>query len=263
MHIVANHQTLVQYNRSERLWEARNGRVWQFPSGPAGKRQAQLYALDHDLPQVADEVKSLIAQAQAHNPHSTEAEAIARRAIKAGFLIRNGQVLPPRAFDSDSSYLNEIGRVRSSTESWPDGSAVEYAVTQPTAGEVWCECPDFREEAPTLPSGQKACKHVLAVLMAEALELDLSGDHRPAPLPSPALATAITQAEIAYHELGNLLLVMRLAQFGLSPDSIAGLEAALYPYTNCQNKLCFEFEISFDAIQRDLDDLFGLEPVPA
>lgn len=247
-----NQVTAVQYNRAERQWEAVNGRTWLFPAGPSGKRQAQLYALDHDVPLVADEVKAIMARAQASNPNSTEAEAITRRAIKAGFLVRDGHVLPPRPFDADGSYLNEIARVRSS-QKWPDGSAVEYAVNQPTRHEVWCECPDFKEGAPTLPSGQKACKHVLAVLICEALDLDLETPPQRIGPRSEALEAAIEQAEAAHHELGNLLMAMRLTRDNLTPEMVDLLAESLHPVTQTNGKLCFAFEVDWDGIHDELD----------
>jgi hypothetical protein len=254
--------TQVLYNRKEAMWEARNGRVWQYPSGPAGKRQAQLYALDHDVPLIADEVRSLIALAQGENPNSQEAEAVARRALKAGFLIRNGHVLPPRAFDAEGSYLNEIARVRSSSQTWPDGSTVEYGLTQLDNGSVWCSCPDFADQAPYLPSRQKACKHILAVLICEALDMDLADEQgRATGLHSEALTEAISQAEVVYHELSTLLLVMRQTRDELSHDSVARLEAALYPYINSDRKLCFDFEVDFNAIVNDLDDGLAAQPL--
>ena len=42
-------QTIIQYNRQERSWEAINGSTYRFPAGPEGKRQAQLKAIRQDI----------------------------------------------------------------------------------------------------------------------------------------------------------------------------------------------------------------------
>ncbi len=162
--IITNELTIVEYNRSAKQWEAQNGTVTSFPPGTAGKRQAQLVALRNDVPQVAAEIEAIIANAEAVYL-MYDAEAISSRAIRAGFLVRDGHVLPPVPFDEYGGCLNEIARVQGSE---PEPYIISYVDDQ-----VICECHDFMlGNAPFLPSGQSACKHVLAVLITEALQED-------------------------------------------------------------------------------------------
>jgi hypothetical protein len=184
--------TTVKYDRSLRAWQAVNGRVWSFP-GPDGQRQAQLYAIDHDRPDIAAEVQAIMANNQAHPAY----EGITRRAIKAGFIVRDGHVLPPRPLEAEGSYLHEVARVRSQSKTWPDGSPVEYAVCVSPEGQSCCECEDWhnghtldiladyyrlfphdphrpRSGAPKLANGDYGCKHILAVLMVAALTVEVA-----------------------------------------------------------------------------------------
>jgi hypothetical protein len=167
--------TLVKYHPSARAWQVLNGQCTSFPAGPAGRRQAHLCALEHDRPDIAATLQAMlenIAVASLQMPLNTK--AIESRLLKAAFLLRDGKLLPPRAWDTEDSYLCEIARVKSqSKESWPDGSPVEYAVCQDTPdSHLWCACEDYSEGAPVLPSGQIACKHILSVLIAGTLEED-------------------------------------------------------------------------------------------
>ena len=191
MEILTGNQTKVEYNRSTRRWEiypadqtraeaVAAGHLADFPAGPEGKRAAQLAALQQDCPDVAFDVKQVLAQTAEH----PEAEAIACRAIEAGFLVRDGHVLPRREMEEPGSYVHEIARVRSQRD-----EDVLYAICFTPERQGYCECIDWhnghqldiladyyrehpddpqrpRNGAPKLPNGDYACKHILAVRLA-------------------------------------------------------------------------------------------------
>ena len=165
MNIVTEDVTVVEYNRSARRWESRNGRVWAFPAGPAGKRQAELYALGHDVPPVAADIEALIARYADHE----QAKAIADRLVKAGFLLRDGHLT-----------ALEVGRnghpkfIRASVKS--QSGEARYIVQHNL---TWtCECEDWengdalrlglprRSGAPFIQGRGVACKHILTVSLA-------------------------------------------------------------------------------------------------
>jgi SWIM zinc finger len=165
MQILIPELTQVKYDPSARAWTTTNGTTAAFPPGDVGKRQAELHALMHDAPDVADEVSAIIANAEA--ALMFDVEAITSRAIKAGFLIRDGKVWPGVPFDQPGGCLNEIARVRGSQDE-------AYIVTCDKEDNCYCDCFDFlSERAPILPSGQRACKHILAVLICESLIEDI------------------------------------------------------------------------------------------
>lgn len=170
--------TVVKYDRHARAWEAVNGATTRFPAGPEGRRRATLYALEHDRPDIAAETLATLDSIEAARPRlPVDVPGLTSRILKAGLLLRDGHVLPPRELSAPGSYLTEIARVKSQTEKWPDGSPVEYAITQDSPDDfLGCGCEDFTSHrAPVLPSGQRACKHVLAFLMAESLEAAEAG----------------------------------------------------------------------------------------
>lgn len=136
-----------------------------FPAGPEGKRQAELYALAYDLPSVTAELQALIKAVEPLRYWMFDVEAITERAVKGALLIRDGKLLPPVPFDQPDGCLNEIARVQGS-------QALPYIITY-VDEMCFCDCPDFQlEDAPLLPTGQRACKHVLAVLLSEAAQLN-------------------------------------------------------------------------------------------
>jgi len=157
--------TIVKYDRSARQWQAINGRTWAWPAGPDGRREAELYALEHDCPEVAEQVKAVIANAKAVKHLTFDAEGITKRVIKAGFIIRDGKLLPPVPFNQYGGCLNEIARCQGSQ---PEPYIINYVDEQ-----VICDCHDFMlGNAPLLPSGQRACKHILATLITETLQME-------------------------------------------------------------------------------------------
>ncbi len=158
--------TEVKYDRRARAWQVLNGKVTSFPAGPEGKRQAQLYALEYDRPDVAAELQAFLENIAASSLEMPlDVPGLTRRAIKGAFLIRDGQVLPAVPFTEPGGCMNEIARVQGS-ESLP------YIITYEDDA-CFCDCPDFLlGDAPFLPTGQRACKHIFAVLITEALQLD-------------------------------------------------------------------------------------------
>ncbi|MCP4283908.1 MAG: hypothetical protein GY792_05590 [Gammaproteobacteria bacterium] len=187
-------QTVVEYNRSTRQWEARNGTVTSFPAGKEGKKNAQLHALQSDCDTIFNEVLAIVENTSNH----PQAAGIEARAIRAGFLVRDGHLLPPRGLDKPESYVGEVARVKSQSE--PD---TEYAIVITPEQRTYCDCRDWhnghmldvganyyrqhpddperpRSGAPKLTSGDYACKHILAVLIVETLESkDAPQPHQP------------------------------------------------------------------------------------
>ena len=100
--------TVIQYNRSARAWQVLNGKITSFPAGVQGKRQAELYTLEHDRPDVAAELQALIEAVESLRYWMFDVEAITERAVKGALLIRDGKLLPPIPFDQPAGCLNEI-----------------------------------------------------------------------------------------------------------------------------------------------------------
>lgn len=110
---------------------------------------------------VAEQVESLIDTAEAARAFCFDADAIIKRALRAGYLVAGGRVLPPVPFQEYGGCLGEVARVQGSKE---------YIITYDME-HCYCDCPDFRfGNAPKLPSGQVACKHILAFLIAESIQ---------------------------------------------------------------------------------------------
>lgn len=167
LNVTAPHKfATVQYNRSARVWQVLNGKITSFPAGKAGQRQAQFYALEHDRPDVAAELQALLQDIIALAPtRLLDVPGLTDRAIKGAFIIRDGKLLPPLAFTHPGGCMNEIARVQGS-------EPLPYIVTYEDDA-CFCDCQDFLlGDAPFLPTGQRACKHILAVLMSEALHVD-------------------------------------------------------------------------------------------
>ncbi len=161
---IAEESTSVQYNSAAGRWQVngRSGRTWSWPQGPDGERQAQLYALEQDVPEVAAEVKAIIANAASVRHLMYDVEGITRRVIRAGFLIRDGKLLPPVPFEQYGGCFGELARVR--------GRKPEPYIITHDGENCFCDCADFRlEHAPLLPSGEQACKHIMAFLITETL----------------------------------------------------------------------------------------------
>jgi len=144
----------IIYNRAARQWEAHNGRLLGvFPAGPAGKQAAQLCALKHDHRVLWDEVERIrITYAL-----DAQNDAIETRTIKAAQLVTGGHVLAARPYNDRA-----VAYVRS--QSRGVGYHIEPSVW--LDGYLQCDCQDYHYRAPTLRSGQRACKHILAYHLA-------------------------------------------------------------------------------------------------
>lgn len=135
--------------------------LFTYPAGTDSHRRAVLAGLEADMPEVVDEVRVILYSTK----RMEQAEEIATRAIKAAFIIQDRKVWPPRDPHRDASYINEIARVQ--------GSRNEAYVISFDGQECHCDCHDFQlSNAPILPTGQRACKHILAVLITEAIKED-------------------------------------------------------------------------------------------
>jgi hypothetical protein len=173
--------TIVQYNRSAKLWELfqgnhaealQRGGIVAYPAGKEGKRAAQLSALTHDAPEVAAEVDAFIlAMRQRGFGASVD------RAIRAGFIAAAGKVLHPRPMSDFGAFAGEVARVESTRE-----PGENYAVTHNGTG-YFCSCPDCNAGvkqrclplsspdrpkfgAPFIPGFGYACKHAIAHCVA-------------------------------------------------------------------------------------------------
>lgn len=164
--VISPKLTTIQYNRTARAWQVLNGTVTSFPAGPQGQRQAQRCALEHDRPDIAAELQIFLEDmALTSLQIPVDVASITSRAFKAAFIIRDGKLLPPVPFSEPGGCMNEIARAQGS-ESLP------YIITYEEGLGCFCDCPDFLGDAPILPTGQKACKHILAVLINEASQAD-------------------------------------------------------------------------------------------
>lgn len=159
----------TKYNPNARHWEfwpgeyenaLLAGKVIAYPAGKPGKRAATLKALEHDAPEVAAEVHAIIANHQ----------GLIDRAIKAGQIVAGGGV--------EMVHRNGY-KVKSQSKDekyWISGGF--------TSTDGWkCDCIDWWNgngarqygwnvafAAPYVPGlGCVACKHILAVLIAETL----------------------------------------------------------------------------------------------
>jgi hypothetical protein len=139
-----------------------NGSSWllRFPTSVQSQRRAVLSAFDQYMPEVADEIRAIIYNTR----KLPQAEAVAQRAIRAGFILKEGKLWPPRD-PQITGHINEVARAQ--------GSRGEEYTLSFDGEELYCDCPDFQAgKAPELPSGQIACKHVISILISDALRED-------------------------------------------------------------------------------------------
>ncbi len=150
----------IQYNRAAKMYQAVNGQ--EVASGT--KRQCELAALAHDCPDIHDEIMAIIANAEAtRQNYMVDAEAVTERAIKAGFILRDGLLLPPRLFEKQLP--GEVAFCLSQADS-EKGYAITISFSR--EGFFICDCHDWNN-APRLASGQIACKHILTYTIALAM----------------------------------------------------------------------------------------------
>lgn len=166
-------ETKVQYSRQARLWLTYPGEISEieaictgkveiFPAGVEGRRAALLSALTNDAPAVAAECEVLI--------RSVAAPGWIDRVIRAGFIVKNGDVLL-------APFENYV-TVRSQN---PKKRLSEYLVQRRVTGWM-CQCGDWQNGrearfydrpagAPTVRELGTMCKHAIAVLVAVKLGL--------------------------------------------------------------------------------------------
>jgi hypothetical protein len=138
-----------------------SSRLLRFPTSVQSQRRAILSAFDQYMPEVADEIRAIIYNTR----KLPQSEAIAQRAIRAGFILKEGKLWPPKDFNQTGGCINEIARC--------EGSRGEQYILSFDGEEVYCDCMDFQlGHAPILPSGQIACKHVLSILISDAVKED-------------------------------------------------------------------------------------------
>ena len=160
-----------QYQRSEREWWLFNQygqSVEQFPRGSEGKLacvQEGIRRQDYPLYRAANRAR--INQPTAVSP-----------IWKAAVLVMNGHIYAP----PEENQTGEIARVRSASFSPADIYDKEkgydyrgfYHIVH-ARGRLHCSCPSFRDEyALQTESGQRLCKHVLAIMIIANLKRPLT-----------------------------------------------------------------------------------------
>ncbi len=155
-----NGKCRLKYGRSTREWYVGlpDGRMLAFPAGQEGKLAAQMSALTHDEPEAAAQIDALM-QAEPGNL------ALHRRAIKAGFIIRDGLIIERLPFDQF--------HIRSQS------SSEEIYLSSLAPNNCHCQCPDWQHthfdlpragDAPRIPGLGLACKHILAAWIVAKIE---------------------------------------------------------------------------------------------
>ncbi len=142
-------QTTIEYNRKKKVWAAQNGGlVGEYASEDGGKKAAVQAAVLYEN----SKVYAAVCRIAEKHP---ELDAMAWR---AGRLVINGSVLPPRP----GNRVNEIARVKS------QGRERAYSIQQRDTIVCGCEWYQFKK-APVLDSGQRYCTHILAAAIARQL----------------------------------------------------------------------------------------------
>lgn len=135
------------YDRSKRKYLVLpdKGEVVEFPCGRDGKRaafQLAIAALNQSLYDLARQMAAQYPQAES-------------RVWMAAEIVLDSDVLPGLG--------DAVARVNGSSEYGP------YTINQ-VDGILLCDCPDHDNTAPYIgESGQKGCKHVLAVLLNQIM----------------------------------------------------------------------------------------------
>lgn len=141
------------------MWHG-SSRFLRWPSSEESRRRGVLAALEQQMPEVVDEIRAMLYSTR----RLPQAEAIASRAIKAGFILKENKLWPPTNDPCEDGY--QVARAKASEP------GLIYVISF-DGEECHCECLDFQlGNAPVLPSGQLVCKHVLALLISEAIGED-------------------------------------------------------------------------------------------
>lgn len=164
-------KTQIKYNRSRKVYQVISpwGEIVNdFPSGPQGKRAAELEALRIDDEAAYKQAAFLRLHVFTAYPETH------RRIWKAGRIAADGQVYKAHPLSQYNG--REAYHVGSQSQE------IFYTVTRDRDTEKYaCTCPDFNEyHAPTI-RGQKLCKHIFSIKIMKAIERPI-----PAYLDSPA-----------------------------------------------------------------------------
>ena len=142
----------VKYIKSTKHFQVQKDRRWEFTD----RIEAQWFALSLLEPEIYAEASAL---ADADALLMFDVPAIATRTLKAAWLVARGGVLLPEGMVSC-----EIARVKSS-----NGDKLPYYISYQD-DHFCCTCKDWMlQHAPVFPYGQRCCKHILAVIIADAL----------------------------------------------------------------------------------------------
>jgi len=172
----------VQYDRKDKTFIVANGaEITRVPANGYKDRNAKelasLLALEFDRPDLVQMVKQTFSDYLLH----PDVQAIKSRAIRAGFIVRDGLVdLDPPA------YLPDVAQVVSQS-----GSGEIHSVWENGRDDLACSCYDWRNGesrarmtegnpnrprfgAPEIYPGRIDCKHIMAYLMALQIQNQLS-----------------------------------------------------------------------------------------
>lgn len=153
----------VFYNRSEKIWLVDTGdqEITFDPAedeeGRNGKQRAFIFALRAQFPAVAEAVQTLIDRHQDH-------PGLPARAWRAAMLVVAGHVIKPRRREA-GPYAEGPWRL---VQSQRDAGQV-YSVSFRHG--MRCTCPDNQEGAPVLAGLHQMCKHAIAALVADRLDM--------------------------------------------------------------------------------------------
>ena len=152
----------VKFNQEAGEWQVRQGnKVATFGQLKEGMYDALRFAITLEYP----EVVALIAALEKKYVADPHLDDLIIRAWRAARLLVTGYVLAP--FKDDG---RTVARVCSLSRRG------QYYVHAYGGGIVSCNCPDYNNGAPIIREGQRACKHILAVLFARRLDWELFRD---------------------------------------------------------------------------------------
>ena len=155
--MLAEIQDKIKYSHSKRRWLCTLAEFErEFPAGRAGKRRAQLCYLEQCEPGIYENLRSILQNNQA----AADYLGIYNRSIDAALLVAGHNVWPASDYWADE--IAAVARVESQAK---PGRAYHLYPDPFAPGHLGCQCDDHSFRAPWLPSGQRACKHILAFLL--------------------------------------------------------------------------------------------------
>ncbi len=235
----------VKYNRGLKIYEAVNGhRIAQ-----GDKQTCRLAALKHDSPAVHAEVMAIIANAEAMAIEGFDTQNIIDRTLDAGEIVARGAVLPPLDLMDEGGCMNEYARVQGR-------NVVPYVVSLNNDDDLQCDCPDYiLKHAPYLPNGYKGCKHVIAVMIHDALtKLD-------APEPEPVHPSAsLDEFILRISQIRNFVQQIEakavIARNSLNPDEVKSFCKWLDQHRDGRAEVC-NFHVALNPC-RIIDEMRGI-----